>query len=409
MLRRVALVGLLLLMSGIAAIFAAGHFGIHLPWETAATKTQSPTPEKSATSNEAREASKSTSDKAKDVIEDTTAALTPPTETAKPEPGGVEIDISRVSPDGTSVFAGRAEPDTYVTVYEDGKAAGSVKADENGEWSLATEHKFANADPKLSFEASKTAPPAPEPPKPAVAAAAPPAKASASSTAVADEVMRKFEKLVEDAREEAKKQREASVQPDTAAQTETKTETKTAEPAPSLPVTPESTPAEPDKKETAAAQPAAPESAKAPEAGASPPAATAPFTETADAQGPAATTETGPTVIPVPLMFFYNEATLTPEGRHAADLLLEYLNLKRLNAVELTGHADERGTNEYNMDLSRDRLETVSALLRQGGYDGELKLTPKGKTEPYMGVDRSAYTGEALFQLDRRVELRVGR
>jgi outer membrane protein OmpA-like peptidoglycan-associated protein len=128
----------------------------------------------------------------------------------------------------------------------------------------------------------------------------------------------------------------------------------------------------------------------------------------APAEGARASTE-GPTVIPVPIMFFYNEATLTPEGRRAASLLLEYLTLKHLSVVELTGHADERGTHEYNMDLSRDRLETVSELLRQGGYDGELKLTPKGKTEPYTGVDRSAYRGEALFQLDRRVELRVDR
>lgn len=424
MLRRVALVGLLLLMSGIAAIFAAGHFGIRLPWETASTAPQSPTSDEAASRKEAREASKSAADKAKDIIEDTTAALTAPPDAAKPQPGGVEIDISRVSPDGTSVFAGRAEPDTYITVYEDGKAAGSVKADENGEWSLATEHKFASADPKLSFEASKTAPPAPEPPKAAAPAAPPPAAPpkQASAPSVASTVMRKFEKLVEDAREEARQRREAAAAPKDAEPktaeapiaepkiAETKTaEAKTAEPTPSLTVTPDSTPATPDKNETAVAQPQASESRSAPSAETSAPPAAAGSTETADASEPAANADTTPSVIPVPLMFVYNEATLTPEGRRAADLLLEYLTLKSLKAIELTGHADERGTNEYNMDLSRERLETVSALLRQGGYDGELKLTPKGKTEPYTGVDRSAYQGEALYQLDRRVELRVGR
>jgi outer membrane protein OmpA-like peptidoglycan-associated protein len=100
---------------------------------------------------------------------------------------------------------------------------------------------------------------------------------------------------------------------------------------------------------------------------------------------------------------------LTSEGRRAAALLLEYLTLKKLNGVELTGHADERGSDAYNYELSRERLDAVAVLLKDGGYTGRLKLTPKGKSEPYMGVDRSAYTGEALYQLDRRVELRLQR
>lgn len=108
-------------------------------------------------------------------------------------------------------------------------------------------------------------------------------------------------------------------------------------------------------------------------------------------------------------MFVYNEATLTPDGERAAKLLLEYLTLKRYSAIELTGHADERGTYEYNMDLSRERLNAVASRLKDGGYAGDLTLVPKGKSEPYAGVDRKRYTGEALFQLDRRVELRIAR
>ncbi len=57
------------------------------------------------------------------------------------------------------MFAGRAEPDSYVTVLENGKPAGTVQADSNGDWSLSTEHRFASTDPKLAFEASATPPP----------------------------------------------------------------------------------------------------------------------------------------------------------------------------------------------------------------------------------------------------------
>jgi outer membrane protein OmpA-like peptidoglycan-associated protein len=67
-------------------------------------------------------------------------------------------------------------------------------------------------------------------------------------------------------------------------------------------------------------------------------------------------------VIPVPIMFVYNEATLTTDGRRAADLLLEYLTLKRLNSVELSGHADERGSDDYNFEPSRKFCATAATL-----------------------------------------------
>jgi outer membrane protein OmpA-like peptidoglycan-associated protein len=109
--------------------------------------------------------------------------------------------------------------------------------------------------------------------------------------------------------------------------------------------------------------------------------------------------------IPVPMTFIYDEATLTPEGRRAVALLLEYLQLKDFGAVTLTGHADERGTHEYNLDLSMQRLDTIERFLRDGGYKGQLDLIPKGEIEPFSAVDRTKYGRDDLWQLDRRVEL----
>jgi len=109
------------------------------------------------------------------------------------------------------------------------------------------------------------------------------------------------------------------------------------------------------------------------------------------------------------MTFVYDEATLTPEGRRATRLLLEYLILKKFSTVSLSGHADERGSPDYNMDLSRQRLDTVLRLLRDGGYQGKIDLLPKGATEPFRGVDRTRYPREELMQLDRRVELRVAK
>ena len=109
--------------------------------------------------------------------------------------------------------------------------------------------------------------------------------------------------------------------------------------------------------------------------------------------------------VPVPITFIFDEANLTEDGHKAAGLLLEYLKLKHFKKVSLTGHADERGTPEFNMELSRQRLDTIAKYLRENGYTGELELIPKGETEPFMGVVRSEYSQEDLWQLDRRVEL----
>jgi outer membrane protein OmpA-like peptidoglycan-associated protein len=399
MLRRVALVLLLLIVSGAAAILAAGHLGINLPWTIAVTDHEPSSKDREAAPS--ADAAKTAEKPPETVVDETVAALGGGTDQAAPDSGKVEIDISRIAPDGTSVFAGRAEPDSYVTVLENGKPAGTAKTDAYGEWSLSTEHKFASADPKLSYEVSRTPPPTPEPPKQEVAKAAPPQ--SPSAAAVAGDVMRKFENLVEEARKEAKQNEQAKDSP----------------PPPPADERPAAQPVAPETQEsvTAAAPPLPDSSPSGPDAQADAankePEAEAPAspaaTPTPPAKAESASAGVKTDIIPVPLMFVYNEATLTPEGERAAALLLEYLTLKRLSAVELTGHADERGSDAYNYDLSRERLDTVAKLLKDGGYTGQLTLTPKGKTEPYMGVDRTAYKGEALYQLDRRVELRVSR
>ncbi|HXF53709.1 MAG TPA: OmpA family protein [Hyphomicrobiaceae bacterium] len=116
-----------------------------------------------------------------------------------------------------------------------------------------------------------------------------------------------------------------------------------------------------------------------------------------------------PMSLPVPITFLYDEAVFTAEGQKAAALLAEYLQLRRLNDVVLSGHADERGSDRYNMELSWQRLESVARYLRENGYKGRLTLLPKGKSEPYMGIDRNALPKEQVFQLDRRVELHLTR
>lgn len=282
-----------------------------------------------------------------------------------PADGAPAFDVARIDPNGTSVFAGRAEPKSVLTITADGKEIGTVRADENGEWTFSTEERIASPDAKLAL--FKATPDAiarmEEAAKPKSAVAATPQRQTAG--AVTSSMLKNLEGMVAEAR--ANQKQAVGAPP--------------AVGVPPPPLAPAGTSAAPGSVT-----------------------AMAPATVT-----PSAPNATASASVPVPITFVYNEATLTPEGSRAAALLLEYLQLKRFPKVTLTGHADERGTDELNMNLSSQRLETVAHFLRDGGFGGKLELVPKGKTEPYTGVVRSQFGQEDLWQLDRRVELLVSR
>ena len=110
---------------------------------------------------------------------------------------------------------------------------------------------------------------------------------------------------------------------------------------------------------------------------------------------------------PTPIRFPYDDASFTAIGRQQAAALSEFLCLRQPDAVTLSGHADSRGSDEYNMVLSRNRLQSVARFLRESGYAGKLVLVPKGKSEPFVSADRNALSPEEAFQLDRRVQLHL--
>ncbi len=73
------------------------------------------------------------------------------------------FDVVRVNPSGDAVIAGRAQPDAEVTILDQGKAIGSVRADGRGEWVFLPgsaldpgEHSFTlESKPDESAEAPK--------------------------------------------------------------------------------------------------------------------------------------------------------------------------------------------------------------------------------------------------------------
>ncbi len=85
-----------------------------------------------------------------------------------------------------------------------------------------------------------------------------------------------------------------------------------------------------------------------------------------------------------PRVFFgYDQYTLTAEARDSLSRQANWLlNYQTMNAI-VEGHADERGTREYNLALGARRAEAVkSFLVSQGVAPSRLTTVSYGKERP---------------------------
>lgn len=98
--------------------------------------------------------------------------------------------------------------------------------------------------------------------------------------------------------------------------------------------------------------------------------------------------------------FEFDSAVLLPEARAALMGHAEYLR-NSSSSVRLEGHADERGTREYNMALGERRANAVrDFMVLQGVSSSKIETVSYGEERPaVMG------SGENSWSKNRRVEL----
>lgn len=102
-----------------------------------------------------------------------------------------------------------------------------------------------------------------------------------------------------------------------------------------------------------------------------------------------------------PVHFGFDEATLSTAARETLSRDWQCLSRKGFRRLEVSGHADERGTTEYNLALGGRRAEEVRRYLVGLGADAKaLRAVSFGKERP---VDRAH--DESAWAKNRRVEL----
>ena len=102
------------------------------------------------------------------------------------------------------------------------------------------------------------------------------------------------------------------------------------------------------------------------------------------------------------LVFFdFDKSDIRPEFRPMLSAHTDFLVDNRSRSMMLQGHADERGSTEYNLALGQRRSDSVREYLVSGGvYTDQVEAISYGEERP-----RALGSNEAAWAENRRVEI----
>jgi outer membrane protein OmpA-like peptidoglycan-associated protein len=83
------------------------------------------------------------------------------------------------------------------------------------------------------------------------------------------------------------------------------------------------------------------------------------------------------TVILENVEFDFDKASIRPSSYKTLNDLAEVMNIKKNMKIEIAGHTDSKGSEEYNKKLSQERAESVRKYLILKGINGS-QVTAKG-------------------------------
>jgi OOP family OmpA-OmpF porin len=92
--------------------------------------------------------------------------------------------------------------------------------------------------------------------------------------------------------------------------------------------------------------------------------------------------------------FAFDQAALTQAGKDTLEAAVKYLSANPGSKVEIRGHTDNIGTDEYNRSLSDRRATTVMTYLRTRGIDAS-RMSAKGFGESEPAADNGTSSGRA--------------
>jgi peptidoglycan-associated lipoprotein len=98
------------------------------------------------------------------------------------------------------------------------------------------------------------------------------------------------------------------------------------------------------------------------------------------------------------VLFAVDQATLSPEAIGVLNAQIGWLTQNPTAPILIEGHADERGTTEYNLALGSSRASAVrNYMVSQGIPDGRISIITYGRERPV-----ATCADESCFAQNRR-------
>jgi len=103
------------------------------------------------------------------------------------------------------------------------------------------------------------------------------------------------------------------------------------------------------------------------------------------------------------IFFDYDEAEITSAAEQILRQKVDILRNSPAVRIRIEGHADERGSNEYNIALSNRRAESVREFLAGFGIDANrMSIIPFGEDRPLVNA-----SNEQAWSRNRRAEFSI--
>ncbi len=103
------------------------------------------------------------------------------------------------------------------------------------------------------------------------------------------------------------------------------------------------------------------------------------------------------------VLFGYNQSSLNDQSARSLDKLVKVLESYSDTDLEIDGHTDSKGTDEYNQALSEKRAQAVAQYLTAHGIDPN-RVKTIGMGEKYPKYSNDTESGRAG---NRRVEFQI--
>jgi len=105
--------------------------------------------------------------------------------------------------------------------------------------------------------------------------------------------------------------------------------------------------------------------------------------------------------------FDFNQATLRPQAQATLDKIASRAKEAEAPTIEIVGHADQIGNDEYNLMLSQRRADAVRAyFVDQGVAADAIRVEARGETDPVVRCEgRQGAELVSCLQPNRRSEI----